>query len=351
MSNGIPRILNIGTSVPDDCYSQSEILSKLNLLGFGQSRAARLIFGRAGVKQRHTAVDVSYYAESQSTQVRNERYLQEAMPLGEAAICRCLDQAGLPPEAVDEFLIVSCTGFDIPGLDLRLAGRLGMRTDLRRTCIIGMGCYGAFPALLRAQQAAQNTNKRVMVMALELCSLHFQTEETAENMISAALFADGASAALIGSAENVENTPTPQIIDTATHCDYSTIDHMAFHVTDHGFHMHLSSYVPDLLAANIEEFVDGVLARNGLHRGEVRLWGLHPGSSKILDYVQARLGLTPEQMAASRTVLRDYGNMSSATILFVLDELQHTAEPKPGDFGMLLGFGPGLTSEAILLRW
>jgi predicted naringenin-chalcone synthase len=188
-----------------------------------------------------------------------------------------------------------------------------------------------------------------MVLALELCSLHFQTEETDENIVSAALFADGASAALIGSIEAARTAP--RIIDSATHCDYQTFDHMAFHVTDEGFHMRLSSYVPDLLAAHIEEFVDDLLARNGLRRDEVRLWGIHPGSSKILDYVQSRLRLSADQMAASRAVLRDYGNMSSATILFVLDELQRSAEPQPGDYGMLLGFGPGLTSEGILLRW
>lgn len=350
---GIPTtaILNIGTSVPPHRYAQHEILAELAKIGFGAGdRRARIIFGRSGVRYRHTAVDIGFYAGRQSTQARNERYLQDAVPLGEDAICRALDRAGLPPEAVDELIVVSCTGLDIPGLDLRLAGKLGMRADLRRTCVLGMGCYGAFPALLRAQQAAASRAGRlVMVLALELCSLHFQTEETDENIVSAALFADGAAAALIGSIE--ADRTAPRIIDSATHCDYQSFDHMAFHVTDEGFHMRLSSYVPDLLAGHIEEFVDDLLARSGLRRDEVRLWGIHPGSSKILDYVQSRLGLSADQMAASRAVLRDYGNMSSATILFVLDELQRSAEPQPGDYGMLLGFGPGLTSEGILLRW
>lgn len=188
-----------------------------------------------------------------------------------------------------------------------------------------------------------------MVMALELCSVHFQLEETIENIVSAALFADGASAALIGVSTN--DAPTPHILDSATYCDYSTLDQMAFQVTDEGFHMRLSSYVPDLLAANIEGFVDGFLAQNGLTRDAVRIWGVHPGSSKILDYVQNKLTLSDDQMQASQAVLRDYGNMSSATILFILDEIQRTSAPRSGDYGMLLGFGPGLTSEAILLRW
>jgi predicted naringenin-chalcone synthase len=346
------RIQQIGTAVPKNRYTQSEVLSELQKIGFGQDRKARAIFGRAGVKARHTVVNASYYAEQKSTQVRNEHYMREALPLGEEAICRALDNAVVPPEAIDELLIVSCTGLDIPGLDLRLAGRLGMRPDLRRTCILGMGCYGAFPALLRAQQAASSQHDRnVLVLAVELCSLHFQIEDTPENIISSALFADGASAALVSSTLVPQATSAPHIIDSATYCDYQTFDDMAFHVTDQGFHMRLSAYVPDLLASNISKFVDKTLAQNNLHREDIKHWGIHPGGSKILDFVQAQLGLSNKQMEASRAVLSDYGNMSSATILFVLDKLQRLAEPRAGEYGMLLGFGPGLTSEAILLRW
>ena len=126
---------------------------------------------------------------------------------------------------------------------------------------------------------------------------------------------------------------------------------MAFHLTDHGFRMRLSAYVPDVLAANIGAFVEGLLRRNGLERRRVRFWGIHPGGSRILDYLQKELELTNDQMAPSRTVLRDCGNMSSPTVLFVLDEIQRRGSPAPGDYGVLMGFGPGLTLEGILLRW
>lgn len=346
-----PTVLGIATGVAGTRYSQKEVLEQLNGLSFGQDRRARIIFGRSGVQYRHFVVDSSFYAEERTTQQRNEYYFTQALPLGEAAICRCLDSAGYNPQEVDDFLVVSCTGFDIPGLDLRLAGTINMRPDLRRTNVLGMGCYGAFPALLRAAEAAASRpGRKVLVLALELCSLHFQFEETLENIVSTALFADGAAAILIGSPAH-PNVGWPTLIDSATFCDYQNFDHMAFHVTDHGFHMRLSSYVPDLLAANVESFVDGLLARNGLSREEIRWWGIHPGSSKILDYVQTRLGLTAEQMQPSRAVLREYGNMSSATILFVLEAIQQTQQPAPGDYGVLLGFGPGLTSEGIVLRW
>lgn len=351
-----PAILALATSVPNARYSQAEVLSQLAPLNFGQHRRARIIFERSGVKHRHFVIDGAYYANNPGTQARNERYLLEALPLGEAAVCHSLDAAGYSPEAVDDFLVVSCTGFDIPGLDLRLAGRLGMRPDLRRTNVLGMGCYGAFPALLRAAEAAAARPGRLaLVLALELCSLHFQLDETVENIVTSALFADGAAATLIGiptgDAGSSGHLLVPRLIDSATFCDYQTIEHMAFHVTDHGFHMRLSSYVPDLLAANIERFVNALLSCHGLSQKDVRFWGIHPGSAKILDYVQSRLGLAAEQMEYSRAVLREYGNMSSATILFILQAIQQSRQPQPGDYGVLLGFGPGLTSESILLQW
>jgi predicted naringenin-chalcone synthase len=218
-----------------------------------------------------------------------------------------------------------------------------------------MGCYAAFPGLRKAAQAVASSPGRLsLVLALELCSLHFQPQDTSlENVVSSALFADGAAAALLGEAalEESARAPAPRWLDFETHCDYQTLGHMAFHLTDTGFHMHLSAYVPKVLEADVQGLVDHLLHRNGLRREQVRLWGVHPGSSKILDYIQNRLGLADEQMICSRRVLHDCGNMSSPTILFVLDELQRQENPSPGDYGVLLAFGPGLTMESALLQW
>jgi predicted naringenin-chalcone synthase len=295
-----PAVLALGTSVPTHLFSQDEILNHLAALGFEQDRRVRMIFGRAGISWRHFVIDDEFYVEPKSTQARNERYMQEALPLGETAICRCLDQAGVAPEQLTDFIVVSCTGLDIPGLDLRLAGHLGMSSALRRTNILAMGCYGAFPALLRACEAAAQTHPQrlVLVLALELCSLHFQLEASLDNIISTALFADGAAAILLGSREeeHQQHYALPHIVASTTFCNYQTLDHMAFHLTDHGFQMRLSAYVPDLLAAHVENFVDHFLESNALSRGDVRIWGIHPGSRKILDFVQSRLGLSDAQM-------------------------------------------------------
>ena len=312
-------------------------------------RRIRAIYERVGISYRHTVVDGSYYTQERRTQARNERYLAEALPLGEAAIQRCLEAAGYAPDAVDDFFVVSCTGIAAPGLDLRLAGRMGMRPDLRRTCVLGMGCYAAFPGLLRAREAAAAQPGRLALMlAIELCSLHLQMGDSMENVIASALFADGAAAALVSDRVSAAG---PCLLDSATHCDYQAFDDMTFELTDHGFQMRLSAYVPDLLAAKVEDFVDSLLLHNGLRRADVRFWGVHPGSSKILDHIQARLKLTDTQIDYSRAVLRDYGNMSSPTILFVLDEIQRSGRPSPGDYGVLLAFGPGLTMEGMLIQW
>ncbi|MEP6986271.1 MAG: 3-oxoacyl-[acyl-carrier-protein] synthase III C-terminal domain-containing protein, partial [Chloroflexota bacterium] len=193
-----------------------------------------------------------------------------------------------------------------------------------------------------------------MMLSLELCSLHMQFDQSSENVVSTALFADGAAMVLIGdeaAASRVQGTLGPRIVDARTHCDYSTLDQMSFTVTDTGFRMYLSSYVPDLLAAQVGGFVDGLLAANGLQRADVRHWGIHPGSSKIVDLVQTQLGLADQQVEASHNVLYNYGNMSSATILFVLDTIQRCDHPEVDDYGVLLAFGPGLTMEGMLVQW
>jgi alkylresorcinol/alkylpyrone synthase len=344
-----PSILSIGTAVPDRCFPQEEILENLRPY-LGDNRHADTIFKNTMIGSRYLAVDGSYYAVERKTRERNERYMQEALQLGSTAIHRALHLAGITAQEIDQFSVVSCTGIDTPGLDLQLAGLLNMSPWLKRTNILGMGCYGAFPGLLRAREAAAvQPGSYALVLSVEICSLHFQPHDSSlENIVSSALFADGAAAVLVSSRDGQTG---PRLVDAATYSDYQTFDHMAFHLTDHGFRMSLSSYVPKLLSANIEVFVDTLLERNGLRRSDVQHWGVHPGSSKILDHVQQRLGLSEHALDASRRVLHQYGNMSSATVLFVLDEVQRRDRPQPGAYGMLMSFGPGLTMEGALVRW
>lgn len=346
----MPHITAISTAVPPQRYEQMSAYHELLAPFLSENPRAERIFAGSAIAYRHAVIDPKTFFERRlSTRERNDLYVQHANDLGEEAIRRCLDASGTPPEAIDYLVIISCTGFEIPGLDLTLAKRVGMRPDIRRTCILGMGCYAAFPGLNRAREAVLAfPNAKVLVLAIELCSLHFQPDATDEIVVSNALFADGAAAILL---EGRSDAPSIRIVDTLTLTNYDTLEHMAFHVTDHGYRMVLSSYVPQILALAVEEFADQLLERNGLTRDDVAFWAIHPGGKKILDHLQERLGLPDEAMRFSRAVMRDYGNMSSPTVLFVLDAINRSGEPKAGDHGVMMAFGPGLTMESCLVRW
>jgi predicted naringenin-chalcone synthase len=292
--------------------------------------------------------------------------MQTAVPLGRRVLEKLFAQSDYTPQDVGSFSVVSCTGYEVPGLDLHLAQQMDMRPDLRRTCVLGMGCYGAFPGLRTAHDAVSSGMNRVaLVLALELCSLHLQFDMAYESIVSAALFSDGAAAALISrdtppaaslpeitsASPAVSETPQPRLLNFKTRCDYNTLDEMSFTVTDKGFRMFLSSYVPDILASNVEAFVDELLGECHLTRADIHAWGIHPGSQKIVQFIQEQLGLASECVSSSLNTLRDYGNMSSATILFVLQRIQQEQTPPPGAYGVLLAFGPGLTMEGLVVQW
>lgn len=341
------HITSLATAVPAHRYSQEEIFGLLFGREHGPDSRAAAIFARSAIATRHSVLaDPGFVLANPGTQARNAVYVQEAHRLAAEACRRCLDQAGLSARDVDTFVVVSCTGYEIPGLDLTLARELDMRSDVKRTCVLGMGCYAAFPGLVRARDSVlARKGSRALMVAVELCSLHFQPGDSDDHVVSCALFADGAAALLIEAEGDL------RVVDTETLTQYDTAEHMTFSLTDHGFKMYLSSYVPQILGTRVEDLLRGLLERNGLTPATVRHWGIHPGGRKIIDHLQTGLGLSDEQVASSRRVLRDYGNMSSPTVLFVLADMLATSRPAPGDHAVLMAFGPGLTMEACLLRW
>lgn len=346
----MPHITAISTAVPPHRHEQMPSYHAYLAPFLGSNPRAERIFAGSAIAYRHAVIDpATFFERPLTTRERNDLYIQHANNLGEEALRRCLTLSGREASEIDSLVVISCTGYEIPGLDLTLAKRLGLRSDIRRTCILGMGCYAAFPGINRARDAVLAfPDAKVLVLAIELCSLHFQSDDSDEMVVSNALFADGAAAVLL---EGRSDRPSIRIVDTLTLTNYDTLEHMAFRVTDHGFRMVLSSYVPQILGLAIEDFADQLLERNGLTRDEVTFWAIHPGGKKILDHLQERLGLDDPAMRFSREVMRDYGNMSSPTVLFVLEAIQRSGEPKPGDYGVMMAFGPGLTMESCLVRW
>jgi alkylresorcinol/alkylpyrone synthase len=345
-----PALLSLATAVPDSQHRQMEIHDRW-LSPYIKSQRARAIFAAAEIETRHSVLAESgFLASEPGTKARNDLYMGAARPLATTAICQALLKAGLNPGDIDHFIVVSCTGFDNPGLDVILAGDLGMRSNLRRSALIGMGCHAGLTGLDRATlELAARPEHHALVLAVEFGTLHFQHGSSLENMVAGALFGDGLAAAIIGPDSNTAGQP--RLLDTMTYSDYTTQDLMGFHISDKGYQIHLASRVPKVLRAIVPDLLVNFLSRSGLSLADIRFWGIHPGGAKIIDYIGQALNLTPADLRYSRQVLRRYGNMSSATIFFVLAEIMQQGQPQPGDYALLLAFGPGLTIELCLVQW
>jgi alkylresorcinol/alkylpyrone synthase len=343
-------ILSLATGTPPHQYQQMDIHDRW-LAPFINSPRARAIFAAAEIDTRFSVLaDADFLADEPGTQARNNLYMQAARPLAAAVIDRALLQAQLTPADIDHFIVVSCTGFDCPGLDVLLAADLGMRPDLRRSALIGMGCHAGLTGLDRAMlELAARPQSRVLLLTVEFGTLHFQHGKSIENMVAGAIFGDGLAAAVIGPANTSPGGPC--LRNSMTFTEPAAQGLMAFNLTDKGFQIKLATRVPKVLRNVVPGLVDDFLTRSGVRRADVRFWGIHPGGAKIVDYLQAALALQPEDVRFSRQVLRRYGNMSSATIFFVLDEIIRAGQPRPGDYVLLQGFGPGITVELCLLQW
>jgi alkylresorcinol/alkylpyrone synthase len=345
-----PTLLGLSTRVPENRHQQMDIHDRW-LLPYIHSQRARAIFAAAEIDTRYSVLaESSFLAGEPGTKARNDLFMQAGRPLATAAICQALAQANLTPGDIDHFIVISCTGFDNPGLDVILAADLDMRPDLRRSALVGMGCHAGLTGLDRAMlELAARPDNHALVLAVEFGTLHFQHGASLENMVAGALFGDGLAAAIIGPDSGV--TGQPRLLETMTYSDYSSQDLMGFHLSDQGYQIHLASRAPKVLRELAPNLVSSFLNRTGLTPADIRFWGIHPGGAKILDYVGEALALTPADLRYSRRVLRHYGNMSSVTIFFVWEEIIRQGQPRSGDYGLLLAFGPGLTVELCLVGW
>jgi alkylresorcinol/alkylpyrone synthase len=324
---------------------------------YAGARLAEKVWQHSAISTRRGVVDpTSEDISGWGTGARMQRFVQEALPLGKEAVAGALAAAGLAPEDVGLFTVVSCTGYATPGLDILLARDLGMTDDVQRLHVGHMGCYAALPGLGATADFVAARQRPAVMLCVELTSLHVQpTTETArsgqptpedlEQMVAHALFSDAAAAVVVEpGASGLE------VVDVVARTDVSTTGHMTWDVTDLGFKMGLSPAVPDVLAQHARPVVEQLLARNGLSVQDVAGWAVHPGGRKIVEVVGEVLGLPEEDLAPSYDVLRDVGNCSSATVLMVLERLQETRDLPPGAPVVAMAFGPGLTLYATLLR-
>lgn len=361
------------TAVPPTLLVQTEardvFAAQPGLTRLG-SRLVSTCFDSAAIDTRYTAVrelTMDYRAEnpqffdpdtgllrSPSTKARNDLFATEATKLfieaAQLAVTRC---AGIDPLDITHLITVSCTGFFNPGPDYKIVRALGLNPAVQRYHLGFMGCYAAFPALRAAKSFCEaDPEAVVLVVCAELCSLHVRTSNDPDAIMGSALFADGAAAAVVTAREVPEPTALLQLDHFETVLTPVGEDSMAWNIGDEGFEMVLGNYVPHIIDDHIVGALEPLLARDasltGLPYRDITHWAIHPGGRSILDKVQSRLELTDEQLVPARETLRNFGNMSSATVLFVLKHILDLP-PLDGDERICsMAFGPGLTVETGL---
>ncbi len=321
------------------------------------------IVDNAQVHKRHAIFPIEYTVEPRALYQTNQEYIEHAVKLGREAAEKCLQRAGVRPDEVDLIITVSCTGFMIPSLDAHLINLMGFRSNVRRMPFTELGCAAGAMALGRAADYLKaNPGGNVLIIAVELPSLTFQRKDisqanlissilfgdgAAANLISSILFGDGAAAALVTGKES----HGPKIMVSETYTFPDSLGAMGFDLRDSGFHILLAKDVPEMIGAKIRGLIDGFLERQGKKFQDIKGWILHPGGARLLGNVETALGLTKCQTQPSWDILGNVGNLSSATILFILQEWLEKRPLKAGEYALAAAFGPGFSAEFLLLQW
>ena len=344
MQNPEPRILAVATAVPPRRFTQEEVLQ---LAGYS-SPAARRIFLNSDIDYRHLYIRPSDKVPNEDSDELHHRYKEGAVLLARQAAEDCLAKAGLAAQEIDCLLVCSSTGYLCPDLATILFKEMQLSPRVQRGTLLGLGCAGALPLLQRGvDHALAYPEHRVLLIAVEICSAAYFLDDTLETVVGNAICSDGAAACLLTGAANVG----PRITSFATVLDPNCQSSVGFAQRQGKLRIILSPHIRELAPPIIDRVLDELLLPRGLRRSDIRFWCLHPGGRKVIDHVQQALGLSDEDIAVSRQVLRNYGNMSSATVLFVLEEMARSGRPRPGDRGVLVALGPGFAAEAALLEW
>jgi len=361
------HILGIGTAVPEFTIEQSDAAEKAALLCCAtvqQQRTIKALYRRAGVTTRHSVVltssthgqpaNQSFYCHDElkpdgpTTAVRMHAYNTFAGPLAIQASRQSLLDARIQSSEVTHLITVSCSGFSAPGVDLEIIRELGLRPETTRTNIGFMGCHAALNGLRVAKAFAQSCpGACVLLCAVELCSLHHQYQWKPDQIVANALFADGAAAVVVRANDQDLSHGAWQLVDLGSTVIADSADLMSWKIGDHGFQMSLSPQVPNLIDRTLRIWMTNWLGEHDLTLAEIGSWAIHPGGPRIVEACANTLTGNSDCLTDSLAVLAEYGNMSSPTVLFIIDRLRRRNAARPC---VALAFGPGITIEAALLR-
>ncbi len=347
------KIAAVGTAFPAHWYDQ-QTLTEYLVAAFADERLAprlRSLHANTRIDGRHLALPLERYAELRDFSACNAAWLTSALELGERAIKVALDRAGIAPAEVDAIFFSTVTGLASPSVDARLMTRLGFRPDVARVPMFGLGCVAGAAAVSRAVDFVRGRPRGVaVVLTVELCSLTLQRDDrSVANLISVGLFGDGAAAAVVVGAERP--CQGPEVLATRSVFYPDTENVMGWNIGTHGFRIVLSAEVPTVARERVPQDVDAFLGDHGRSRADMRRWIAHPGGPKVLQALQDGLELQEADLACSWRCLARAGNLSSASVLMILDETQRTNPGAASDLGLMLAMGPGFCSEFLLLRW
>ena len=348
-----PRLLSVQTALPPHYADQETLLAAFRAewgkKHFNLDRLEQL-HRAVRVGGRHLALPLAEYGELVSFAQRNAAWTRAAVEVGEEAVRKALLAADLAPAQVDHLYFVTVTGIATPSIDARLVERLGLRPDVKRVPMFGLGCVAGAAGMARAADVLRATpGETAVLLAVELCSLTLQREDLSiPNIIASGLFGDGAAAAVLDGGARGRG---PRILATRSVFYPGTERVMGWDVVDSGFKVVLSPAVPQLVREKLRIDVDDFLGAQGLRRSDVSHFICHTGGPRVLEAVEDALELSRDAMRRSWESLQNVGNLSSASVLFVLSDLLASGEARPGDRGLLLAMGPGFCSEMVLLEW
>jgi len=349
------RIAGAGSAFPKHYYQQAVLLAALREYWRGQIENPRMLdqlHAHAGVDGRHLVLPLERYYDLKNFGEFNRVWIEAAQELGEHAIRCAMSRAGLELSQIGALFFVSVTGIASPSIDARLINRMKLPTNIRRTPIFGLGCVAGAAGVARAADYVRAYPDQVAVLlSVELCSLTLQREDLSlANLVSSGLFGDGAAAVVVAGAD-VPVQSGPEIIATGSVFYPDTEEVMGWDISEKGFRIVLSREVPDVVREHLGPDVDALLAEHGFKRADVGSWVMHTGGPKVLEAAEESLGMKKGEIQASWDCLRRVGNLSSASVLCVLEDVMLNRRPEPGTLGVMAALGPGFCSEVVLLRW
>jgi alkylresorcinol/alkylpyrone synthase len=347
------RIKTVAKQLPQYYKDTEEILPFLDAWLVGQDerfiKKVRKIFEGAGVDRRYSIMEPAEVFTATSFEQKNDIYIREVIDLGEKVLTKALQKANWAPEQLDYIITVSCTGIMIPSLDAYLINKLKLRQDIIRLPVTEMGCVAGISGIIYAKNfLASNPGKRAAVIAVESPTATFQLDDySMANIVSAAIFGDGAACVLLSSDESDQG---PEIIDEEMYHFYDNEHMMGFQLTNNGLKMVLDIEVPETIASHFPDIIHPFLAKNNLRIEDIDHMIFHPGGKKIVQTVEDLFAGSGKNIDDTKEVLKLYGNMSSATVLYVLERCMDR-NPGKGETGVMLSFGPGFTAQRVLLKW